>query len=109
MWTLQVRRRVAGSSDAHGNPTATYATATDWLVRGFAPGASREGDEVNRDMAEIAWTVYAEPDATAPGYRDRVILSGVEYEVASPPADWTKGPWPHPTAGLVVELSRVEG
>jgi hypothetical protein len=25
------------------------------------------------------------------------------------PADWTKGPWPHPTAGIVVELKRAEG
>ena len=36
-------------------------------------------------------------------------LGGEEYEVEGRPADWTHGPWPHPTAGIVVELKRAEG
>lgn len=106
---LGVRRRQAGATDPHGNPVESYAAATDWPVWALAPGASAEPGQQGRDLSLIAWTVYAPKGEDAPGERDRVVVDGAEYEVEGRPADWTNGPWPHPTAGLVVELKRAEG
>lgn len=107
--TLQVKRRISGTKDAHGKPAITYATATDWLVHGYAPGANVEPTNPNRDLSLILWTVYAPANDDAPAELDRVVLEGAEYAVEGRSADWTNGPWPHPTAGIVVELKRAEG
>lgn len=113
-YTLGVRRRQLGTKDSHGKKTVSYAAATDWLVHGYAPGATGPGLEgstnrANRDLSIILWTVYAPANAEAPGELDLVVLDGDEYAVVQRPEDWTKGPWAHPTAGLVVELKRPEG
>lgn len=108
-YTLGVKRRQAGATDAHGNPVVTYAAPTDWHVHGYAPGANVDPANPNRDLSLILWTVYAPASDEAPGELDKVVLDGVEYAVEGRPADWTKGPWPHPTAGIVVELKRAEG
>lgn len=107
--TLGVKRRVVGSADAHGKKAITYATAVDWPVHAYAPGASTEPAAPNRDLSLILWTVYAPADGLVPTELDRVVLEGVEYAVEGRPADWTNGPWAHPTAGTVVELKRAEG
>lgn len=109
MQTLQVKRRQKGAPDAHGNPVITYAAAADWGVHGYAPGASEAPPDPNRDLSLILWTVYAPANDEVPNEFDLVTLGGVDYEVAARPADWTHGPWPHPTAGVVVELKRAEG
>jgi hypothetical protein len=108
-YTLKVKRRQNGSTDAHGNPTITYAAGVDWPVHGYAPGANVEPGQANRDLSLILWTVYAPAGGNAPGELDLVTLDGADYAVEGRPADWTKGPWPHPTAGMVVELKRAEG
>lgn len=108
-FTLGVKRRVEGGKDAHNNPVVTYAAATDWVVDGYAPGANVEPGSPNRDLSLILWTIYAPVDPSAPTELDRVVLDGDEYAVEGRPGDWTKGPWPHPTAGIVVELKRPEG
>lgn len=102
-------RRVEGSPDRHNNPTVTYATATPWQVRALAPGASSEPLQPNRDASLIVWTVYSDASDDVPHERDRVSVLGDEFEVVGRPSDWTKGPWPHPTAGVVTELQRWEG
>lgn len=115
METLQVRRRVVGTADSHGKKAITYAEPADWVVDGYAPGAAgssvgnSEPARPNRDLSLILWSVYAPASDDAPTELDRVILGGVEYEVDGRPDDWTHGPWPHPTAGIVVELKRAEG
>lgn len=112
-FVLGVRRLLAGDdveTDAHGNPVKTYADPTPWPVHGFSPGSNAEpGGDGNRDLSVIEWTVYAPASDKAPGEHDLVVLLGVEYAVEGRPADWTNGPWPHPTAGLSVELRRAEG
>lgn len=107
--TLQVKRRKLGTKDSHGKKTVTYGSAIDWPVSGIAPGANIEPGAPNRDLSLILWTVYAPVDENQPTELDRVVLGGVEYDVAGRPADWTSGPWGHPTAGVVVELKRAEG
>lgn len=109
MITLAVRRYQSGSIDAHGNAVPSWGDPEPWIVRGYAPGAMAEPTEPNRDLSLIEWTVYADASDEAPRERDRVVLAGEEYAVEGRPADWTKGPWPHPTAGIVVELKRAEG
>jgi hypothetical protein len=109
MFTLAVRRYQPGATDAHGNPVESWSESQPWVVRGYAPGAMAEPSEANRDLSLIEWTVYADANDSAPGERDLVVLEGDEYAVEGRPADWTKGPWPHPTAGIVVELKRAEG
>jgi hypothetical protein len=106
---LTVRRRTAGTRDAHGNVAVTYAAGTPWTVRGVAPGAMLEPAVPNRDRSDIAWTVYADASPDVPGALDRVEWDGVTYEVDGTPKDWTHGPWENPAAGVVVELKRMEG
>lgn len=107
--TLQVKRRQLGATDAHGKPAVTYAAPVDWPVHGIAPGASTMPERANRDLSLIEWTIFAPADALVPGELDLVVLDGNDYAVAARPDDWTRGPWPHPTAGAVVELKRPEG
>ncbi|HEY4268413.1 MAG TPA: hypothetical protein VGM94_09505 [Galbitalea sp.] len=108
-YTLAVKRRQTGSRDSHGKPSVTYAAGVAWPVHGYAPGADATRSDANRDLSLILWTVYAPADNLAPGELDLVTLGGVDYMVEGRPDDWTKGPWLHPTAGLVVELKRAEG
>lgn len=108
-FTLGVKRRTEDDEDAHGNPVVTYDDAEDWVVDGYAPGANVDPGNPNRDLSLILWTVYAPNNADAPTELDRVVLDGAEYDVEGRPGDWTKGPWAHPTAGIVVELKRPEG
>lgn len=108
-YVLGVRRRQEGATDSHGNPVATYSAAADWAVWALAPGASAEPGQQGRDLSLIAWTVYAPKGDDAPGVRDRVVLDGREFEVDGEHEDWTRGPWPHPTAGIVVLLRLAEG
>lgn len=115
MQTLTVRRRQVGGAggtqkDAHGNPVVTFADPAPWPVYGAAPGVSVEGGAGLRDLSTILWEVYAPAGDQTPHELDRVIgPDGTEYEVDGRPQDYTRGPWPHPTAGVVVTLKRVEG
>lgn len=107
---LQVRRRsTSATKDRHGNAVVSYEGPIPWPVHGYAPGASDQPTRPNRDLSLIAWTVYAPVGGNAPGELDRVVLNGDEYDVEARPADWSQGPWVHPTAGLVIELKRAEG
>jgi hypothetical protein len=109
--TLQVLRRIVDSenTDAHGNPITTYADPVDWEVDGLAPGASVENSVDNRDLSIVVWTVYAQPSANAPSDLDLVMVGDDTFAVNAHRADWTQGPWMHPTAGDVVQLKRPEG
>lgn len=109
MQTLKVKRRQVGAKDPHGNPVVTYADGIDWPVHGYSPGANVEPGQPNRDLSLILWTVYAPAGGNAPSELDLVTLEGTDYAVEGRPADWTKGPWQHPTAGIVVELKKAEG
>lgn len=108
MVTLQVRRRTTATKDSHGNPAVSFADPAPWCVYGYEP-INAERDTVDRDLSTIGWKVYAPPSCETPTELDRVILEGAEYAVDGRPADWTDGPWSHPTAGDVVLLRRTEG
>jgi hypothetical protein len=105
-WPLGVRRLVPGAKDAHGNPIASHAPPVEWLVYAYAPGANEEQGG-NSDVSLVEWTVYAPVSDDAPGEFDLVRVEGVDYAVEGRPADWTRGPWENPLAGLVVQLKKV--
>ena len=108
-YTLRVRDLTAGEVDDFGNATQVW-TERDWSVHAIAPGVMDEPGEANRDLSLVVWTVYG-PLAGAPHASAQVRLPGDQewFLVDGEPKDWTKGPWLHPTAGVVVELRRADG
>ena len=109
--TVAVRNLMAGAEDDFGIPGEAWAETT-WAVHAIAPGTRDEADRTNRNLSTALWTVYGPKTEGAPtGARSQVRLPGsTEWlEVEGDVKDWTLGPWPHPTAGLAVELRRADG
>lgn len=92
-----------------GNLQGTYGPPVDWMVRSVDPVTGREPGLENRDAALLAYAIQADNAPEVPGYRDLVVVDGVEYLVDGRPDDWSRGPWPNPAAGVTVYLRRVEG
>ena len=107
-FTLRVRSATAGAPDEFGNPTTTL-TERDWRVHGIAPGAMSDPAQSNRDASLIAYTVLAPHSADLPTEADEVLVDGEWLAVNGRPADWGRGPWPFPDAGVTVELSAANG
>lgn len=107
--SVTIHRYTLGAADAHGNAAESWvADVAPTLVHAVAPGASAESLQTGRDVSQVAWTVYA-PQGTVLAARDRVVWQGETYLVYGEPADWSRGPWTHPAAGVVIELMRWEG
>ena len=107
--SVTIHRYTLGAADAHGNAAESWvADAAPTLVHAVAPGASLEAHQTGRDVSQVAWTVYA-PQGAAVAARDRIEWQGETYLVYGEPADWSRGPWIHPAAGVVIELRRTEG
>ena len=107
-YSLPVREPVAGPDDDFGNPTTSWTERT-WDVHGIAPGASSEPDQPNRDLSLVLYTVLG-PKAGAPtSPHAQIRVDGAWLDVDGTPDDWTRGPWPHPTAGVSVMLRRADG
>lgn len=107
--SITVHRYTLGAADAHRNAAESWvADAAPTLVHAVAPGASAEALQTGRDVSQVAWTVYA-PAGTPVAARDRIEWQGETYLVYGEPADWSRGPWTHPAAGVVIELMRWEG
>lgn len=107
-WLVGVRRWSTAGVDRQGNPVSTWAAAVPVPVHGVAPRTQQEPDDPNRWAVVEGLTVYA-PAGTTVGAHDRVVWAGVEYEVDGDVADWSRGPWANPAAGVVFDLTRVEG
>jgi hypothetical protein len=107
-YALPVREPVDGAPDDFGNVTRTWAERS-WAVHFVSPGAMAEPGHPNRDASTIVYSV-AGPKAGAPSSEHAEIkVDGEWFPVDGRPKDWTRGPWSHPSAGVVVELKRVEG
>ena len=107
-YTLTIRVRTEGAKDAFGNVTVTWPER-EWRVRSVAPGAMADPANPNRDLSQVAYSVHADADSGLPTRLDRVVLDDEDYDVDGDPADWTRGPWANPAAGVVVLLTRSEG
>lgn len=120
-WTVGRKTWAGGGGvDAHGNPLESWSDPVPVPVHGVAPRLSDEPGEARRWLVVEGLTVLA-PKGTVIGEHDRVVWPfavdaagapttvGDEWEVDGPVSDWTRGPWPHPTAGVSFNLTRVEG
>lgn len=111
-YTVGVKRWAeGGSEDAHGNRVDSWAAPVPVPVHAVGPRVQEEPEDPRRYVVVEGLTVYA-PAGTTVGAHDRVVWpfpGGTEYEVDGPVADWTRGPWRHPTAGVVVQLTDVRG
>ncbi|AKU15750.1 hypothetical protein [Luteipulveratus mongoliensis] len=116
-YTVIVGTPEFGDPDAFGNPTKTWPVENEkpWAVHAIAPGAlsaMSEPSQPNRDLSLIIWSVYGPKAGNYPTTEhSRIKLPGDAdwYDIDGHPDDWTRGPWEHPTAGLVVELRRADG
>lgn len=110
-YLLRVRRYQGEEEDAHGNQVPVWGDPQPWRVYYLAPGPSGEiTDRTREEMTRIVWNIGAPKTSAAPGERDLVLIGDDEFQVEGRPLDYTRTPWPpHPTAGVVVELHRVEG
>lgn len=107
-YTAQLERWQAGAETPHGYSADTYLPAEPLPVTAGAPGASQEARQEGRDTSMVEWTLYL-PAGAQIGPQDRVTWLGELFAVHGEPQDWTRGPWQHPAAGVVVELRRWEG
>lgn len=108
-YTLQVRTRTSTTDDGLGNVDTEWSAERPWNVRQIDPGQSAEPYLPNRDLSSVEYAVHAGKTGDVPGEDDQVQVDGVWFDVDGKPADWTRGPWPNPVAGVVVLLKRVEG
>lgn len=106
---ISVRRFVAGAKDEFNNSVPEWGDPEPWDVRSIDPVSSREPGLQFRDMNTIVHVIQADKTPQVPGYRDRVVVDGDEFDVDGTPDDWTRGPWANPAAGVTVYLKRVEG
>ena len=119
-WTVGHRAWSQSGRDAHGNPLQQLAAPVVLRVHAVHPRMRQEPGDPNRWQVVEGLTVLA-PAGVTVGEHDLVVwpyvvddagtvlLAGDEYEVDGPVSDWTRGPWPHPTAGVSFDLTRVEG
>lgn len=105
--TLTHRVATPGGTDQYGDPLPPTVADVDVSVYGWGPASMTEPPEAGR--AQVAWTtdIYA-PATWTPAPADRVLLSGLEFEVVGHPEDWDRGPFGF-APGVVVHCKRVEG
>lgn len=105
--TALLQRFSAGTADAHGNSTDTYAADVAIPGCAFDPGGTADLADTSRRGVETKPTLYA-PAGTVVGSQDRIIVRGLTYEVAGDAADW-RSPFTNWHAGVVIPLRRVSG
>jgi hypothetical protein len=115
-WSVGVRRFETSGTDAHGNPTETHsATVLSLPVHFVSPVgsagrfASVEPFRENRDLLTTDLLVGAPTSDDLPTSRDLVVWNEEDYRVEGAVADFTRGPWDHPDAGVTFIIRRVEG
>ena len=121
-WTVGHRVWSQSGQDAHGNPVQAHTEPSPLAVHAVYPRMRQEPGEPNRWQTVEGLTVLAPAGTdTVVSEHDRIVwpfvvddfgtvlLAGDEYEVDGPVADWTRGPWSNPAAGVTFDLTRVEG
>lgn len=106
VYTVGVRRYVAGQKDSHGNAEDTWAAPVPVPVYSIAPTTSSEPEPGRSEVVE-GMTVLA-PVGTLIGPQDRVLIDGDEWETDGDLADWSRGPFGW-APGVSINLKRAEG
>ena len=101
---------VPGQYDRQGNPLEVWADPVPLAVHAIGPRLQEEpdGGGGRRWVVVEGLDVFA-PAGTTVGEHDRVVWQGDEYDVDGDLADWTKGPWFNPAAGVVIHLTQTKG
>jgi len=102
------RLRAPTTTDRYGTAVLDWdnATATQIVIRGFAPGMQAENNANGREGVTSVAGVYLYPGADILA-TDRLIVRGRTYRVNGEPADWS-----HPQSrggGVLVNVERVDG
>ena len=101
------RPYLAGTEDAHGNPTTGYGPSAEVRVYGWHTGQTTEPSLAGHDRVELEGQVFA-PGSFRPGPLDLIVLGGEDFEVVGHPEDYNHGPFGF-TPGVVVNVRRVTG
>ena len=101
-----VRRYMAGSRDAHGNPAPSWGAPEERLVYAVYPRSTAE--PLPERTAVTSYLSLLAPEGFQIGSQDRVVVNGVEYDVDGDPADWTLGPFGW-NAGVEIPLKKIGG
>lgn len=107
--TLQVRSRTRTGTGPLGNPAYGWGQPRPWKVRQIDPAQSAEPYLPGRDLSSIEYAIHSDKSGDVPTIDDQVLVDGDWYAVDGEPADWTRGPWHNPAAGIVVLLKLVDG
>ena len=121
-WVVGVRRwSQDGPVDAHGNTGWGHGDPVPVPVHAVGPRVQEEPGDPRRWVVVDGLTVYA-PAGTVVAAEDVVLWpvalradgtldasAAVEYQVTGPVADWTRGPWVNPVAGVTFDLETVKG
>lgn len=104
--TIHVRG-VTLDTNEYGEPT--YAWDDKVVpVHGYSPGAFVDNPDPTREDSEVRWTIYAPAGTYVPSSVDEVTIPILgRFPIIGTPADWTKGPWANPAAGVVIEVGEV--
>lgn len=99
----------AGELDAHNNATDSWGAGVSVAVHGWAPAsADTEPADPGRSAVVRDLDLYA-PAGTTSAPRDRWMVDGNLYESVGHEEDFTHGPFRNWSAGVRVNLLRVEG
>lgn len=103
---VPLQRHSFGLEDEYGNDIEGWGDAESILVFGWEPVSITEPVLAGHDRIVADVTLYADVE-TGIANRDRLVLTGVVYEVLGEPGDPNNNPWWSP--GLVsVQLRRTE-
>lgn len=98
------RKRYPRSLD-HGTQVVDFsATPTFAIFYGSVQPGTGTTDQINRDGAEVVYTIFARPAADV-SHRDLVVLPDGTYFVNGEPERWGTGIMNH----VVIHLSRWDG
>jgi hypothetical protein len=103
--SVQHRRYQAGARDTRNNPADAWADPVTLGIYAFNPGTSDEPVSAGYDRAITRPAIYL-PTGTLIRHRDRIIRSGVTYEVDGDLLDY-RNPFDPSMNGCQVNLKVV--
>ena len=104
--TITIKRRSAGSTDAHGN--ATYSETTIVVKEALiAVGGTSEPVDPARDAEDATLTLYL-PNGTVIEAGDLFIIRSSKWVKDGMPQEWVS-PFPGLEGGVVVPVRRRRG
>lgn len=95
-------------TDSHNKAVDAWGPAREVPVYGWAPAATDQPVEGNRQPVVTTVDVYA-PAGTTSHTKDRWTLPDGTYLQVGDAKDYTNGPWVTPAAGVAIRLRQIRG